>query len=130
MKKEIIERIVYSPFETVYTQLKENILAEGFLILHEIDTQSIVSKHGIIIKPLKQILFFHPNYIQKIVAEDYLAINEIPLKLGVMELDMNKISVSVPNPKERLCSYAIGDLGEELLKRLNQILEIDTNESK
>lgn len=46
MKKEIIERIVYSPFETVYTQLKENILAEGFLILHEIDTQSIVSKHG------------------------------------------------------------------------------------
>lgn len=30
MKKEIIERIVYSPFETVYTQLKENILAEGF----------------------------------------------------------------------------------------------------
>ena len=72
MKKEIIERIVYSPFETVYTQLKENILAEGFLILHEIDTQSIVSKHGIIIKPLKQILFFHPNYIQKIVAEVYV----------------------------------------------------------
>ncbi len=48
----------------LYKLTKENILAEGFLILHEIDTQSIVSKHGIIIKPLKQILFFHPNYIQ------------------------------------------------------------------
>ena len=71
MKKEIIERIVYSPFETVYTQLKENILAEGFLILHEIDTQSIVSKHGIIIKPLKQILFFHPKYLLICIMKYY-----------------------------------------------------------
>jgi uncharacterized protein (DUF302 family) len=130
MKNEITEKLVNKPFETVYIQLKENILAEGFLILHEIDTQSIVSKHGIIIKPLKQILFFHPNYIQKIVAEDYLAINEIPIKLVVMEIDENKISVSVPNPKERLSSYTTEGLGEELLKRLNQILDLETNEIK
>lgn len=124
MKSAIIERTYDSTFAKVYDTLRDNITANGFLLLHEIDTQKIVSKHGVIISPLRQLLFFHPKYIEVIVKHDALAINEIPIKLVVFEKKVNQISVSYPNPILKLKDYALDSkLSLELLYKVEAITD-------
>ncbi|WP_190810214.1 hypothetical protein [Flagellimonas sp. S3867] len=52
-------------FVEVYETLKERILQNGFLLLHEINTQQIVSRHGITIHPLRQFFFLNPDTLLK-----------------------------------------------------------------
>ena len=47
MKSAIIHKLIERPFNDVYEIILKNIIAHGFLVLHEINTQSIVGKHGI-----------------------------------------------------------------------------------
>ncbi|HDZ06209.1 hypothetical protein LCGC14_0292110 [marine sediment metagenome] len=125
MKSAIIHKLIERPFNDVYEIILKNIIAHGFLVLHEINTQSIVGKHGITIKPLKQILFFHPDYIKKITNQDILAINEIPIKIVISEEKNGVVNVSFPNPETNLRDYNLDlDIGNELLNRTLSILEI------
>ncbi|MDF4202831.1 DUF302 domain-containing protein [Maribacter sp. SA7] len=125
MKSAIISKSINAPFTEVYETIRNNVLSSGFLLLHEIDTQNIVSKHGVVIKPLKQLLFFHPDYIQKITAQDILAINEIPIKVVVAEEDNGSINVSFPNPVLNLSEYNIEhSIAKELLERTLKIIDI------
>ncbi len=123
MKSAIIERTFDLPFEEVYNSIRNNIVANGFLLLHEINTQEIVAKHGMKIRPLGQLLFFHPKYIEKIINEDELAINEIPIKVVVIEKDDGIISVSFPNPVVNFSDYNLdSQTASELLERIGTIL--------
>ena len=85
MKSGIIVKEFDMPFNAVCHAITQNIKSAGFLLLHQINTQDIVSKHGIAIRPLKQFLFFHPTYIDQIIKQDPLAINEIPVKVVVYD---------------------------------------------
>ncbi|MEZ5047175.1 MAG: DUF302 domain-containing protein [Chitinophagaceae bacterium] len=125
MKLAIIQKTYSLPFYEVYQKLKENIITEGFLLLHEIDTQKIVASHSIEISKLKQILFFHPRYIQQIVTQDDLAINEIPIKIVLYEMPDKQIRISCPNPILRLHNYVLDkNIAEELLKIINKVITI------
>ena len=125
MKSAIIEKSIQQPFNEVYATLRKNITSSGFLLLHEINTQSIVSKYGISIKPLKQLLFFHPDYIEKITRQDILAINEIPIKIVIAEMDNGSVSVSFPNPENNLSDYNLDSgIGKDLLNRTLKILDM------
>ncbi|WP_074409155.1 MULTISPECIES: DUF302 domain-containing protein [Aquimarina] len=125
MKSSILETTFKLPFEAVYNAIKKNILSNGFLLLHEINTQEIVAKHDLKIRPLKQLLFFHPRYIETILNEDALAINEIPIKIVVYEKENGNISVSFPNPKINLGDYNCDEeMASELLEKTNTILDI------
>lgn len=111
------------PFGQVYGTLKQRITEHGFLLLHEIDTQAIVAKHGITIPPLRQLLFFEPKYIAQIMANDPLAINDIPLKLVLQEVDTHTTQLSFKNPVDSLQDYGLNpELAEELLERVQGIL--------
>ena len=93
------------------------------LELHEIDTQAIVAKHGVCIAPLRQLLFFHPKYIAEIMANDPLAINDIPLKLVLHQLDETTTQLSFKNPVDSLQDYGLKpEMAAELLKRVQGIL--------
>jgi len=125
MKSAIIEKNFKVPFEELYSSIRENVVSNGFLVLHEINTQKIVSEFGIKIRPLKQILFFHPKYIEKITNQDILAINEIPIKLVVIEKENGIVNVSFPNPLLSLSDYNLDkEIASELLQRVTSILEI------
>jgi len=124
MKSAIIEKQYQLSFNEVYQKLRDAIVSSEFLLLHEIDTQSIVSKHNVVIKPLRQLLFFHPKYIKIIVENDALAINEIPIKLVIREIDNSKVSVSCPNPTINLSDYNLDKkMAEELLQNINRIFD-------
>lgn len=125
MKSAIIEKEFKIPFDELYNTIRDNIVSNGFLVLHEIDTQKIVSTFEIKIRSLKQILFFHPKYIEKITAQDILAINEIPIKLVIAEKENGVVSVSFPNPTLNLSDYNLDQkIASELLERVTRILEI------
>jgi len=124
MKSAIIEKEFNIPFDELYDAIRANIVSNGFLVLHEIDTQQIVANFEIKIKPLKQILFFHPKYIKKITSQDILAINEIPIKLVITEKENGIVNVSFPNPILNLSDYNLDkEIALELLKRVTTILE-------
>jgi len=123
MKAHIVHQTLPLPFGQVYKTLKQRITEQGFLLLHEIDTQAIVAKHGVSIAPLRQLLFFHPKYIAEIMANDPLAINDIPLKLVLQEIDAHTTQLSFKNPVGSLQDYGLDpELAEELLVRVQGIL--------
>lgn len=111
------------PFGQVYNILKQRITDHGFLLLHEIDTQAIVAQHGITIPPLRQLLFFEPQYIVQIMAGDPLAINDIPLKLVLQEVDAHTTQLSFKNPVGSLQDYGLDPvMAVELLERVKGIV--------
>ena len=123
MKAHVEHQTLPLPFGQVYGTLKQRITEHGFLLLHEIDTQGIVAKHGITIPPLRQLLFFEPKYIAQIMAGDPLAINDIPLKLVLQELDAHTTQLSFKNPVGSLRDYGLKpEMAEELLERVQGIV--------
>ena len=123
MKAHVIHQTLPLPFGQLFGALKKRIVDHGFLLLHEIDTQAIVEKHGVRIPPLRQLLFFHPKYIAEIMANDPLAINDIPLKLVLHQLDAQTTQLSFKNPVDSLRDYGLKpDMAEELLGRVLVIL--------
>ena len=123
MKAHIIHQTLPLPFGQLYGALKKRIVDHGFLLLHEIDTQAIVAKQGVTIPPLRQLLFFHPKYIAEIMANDPLAINDIPLKLVLHQLDAQTTQLSLKNPVDSLRDYGLKpEMAEELLERVQGIL--------
>ena len=123
MKAHVEHKLLPLPFGQVYNTLRQRITDHGFLLLHEIDTQAIVAKQGITIPPLRQLLFFEPQYIAQIMAGDPLAINDIPLKLVLQEVDAHTTQLSFKNPVGSLQDYGLDpELAEELLVRVQGIL--------
>ena len=124
MKAHVEHQTLPLPFGQVYGTLKQRITEHGFLLLHEIDTQGIVAKHGITIPPLRQLLFFEPKYIAQIMANDPLAINDIPLKLVLQEIDAQTTQLSFKNPVGSLQDYGLdAAMAEELLERVRGIVQ-------
>ena len=123
MKAHVEHKLLPLPFGQVYNTLRQRITDHGFLLLHEIDTQAIVAKQGITIPPLRQLLFFEPQYIAQIMAGDPLAINDIPLKLVLQEVDAHTTQLSFKNPVHSLQDYGLKpEMAAELLKRVQGIL--------
>ena len=127
MKSAIIEKIFEKPFEQVLTAIRGNIASNGLLLLHEINTQEVLAKHGIEIKPLRQVLFFHPRYMSEILGGDPLAVNEAPMKIVIREIDTIQTSVSFPNPVISFSDYNCDKImAIELLEKINSIIKFTT----
>ncbi|MGW1424506.1 DUF302 domain-containing protein [Bradyrhizobium manausense] len=61
-------------------------LAERDLwIIHEIDPQMLLARSGYRIERTRQILFFHPRYMVRLLGADPSALLEAPLKIVVLE---------------------------------------------
>ncbi len=124
MKSAIIETIINKPFEQVLTAIRNNIVSNGFLLLHEINTQEILANHGIKINQLRQLLYFHPSYMTDVLKSDPLAVNEVPLKIVIREIENCKISISFPNPTINFSDYDCDkEIGLELLGKIKSILK-------
>jgi len=101
-------------FEQTLDHLRQGIQAQGFLLLHEIDTQKIVKAHGVEIAGLKQLLFFHPRYIKAIMAANSAGVVEAPLKFVVMETPPS-VTVRYTKPSHLFGRYtALEEIGEIL----------------
>lgn len=123
MKSSIIEVAVYKSFEETINTLKSNIVTNGFLVLHEINTTEILSKHGIKIAELRQLLFFHPDFMNDVLKIDHLLVNEVPLKFVIRSIDLNETCISISNPLETMSDYSGAEtLAAKLLEKIMLIL--------
>ena len=113
-------------FPDVLARLRKSIEAADMWILHEIDPQALLAKDGYRIGPARQILFFHPRLMARLLATDSAAVLEAPLKFAVLELADGTVMVSWNNPTGALARYqnaALTALGEELSRVCQAIAE-------
>lgn len=111
-------RTVQAPFETVVDSLKRAIEQENLWVLHEIDPQALLKRGGFEIKAARQILFFHPRYMARLLAAQPAAALEAPLKFAVLT-DASDVVVRWYDPVAAFSRY-----GHPELSRLADELSI------
>lgn len=104
--------------------LRSAIERHGFWILHEIDPQAVVGRGGYEIPPVRQILFFHPRQMARILAADPAPLLEAPLKFAILELPDRGVEVRWIDPAAAFARYGhpvLADLGRELAEIVEKI---------
>jgi uncharacterized protein (DUF302 family) len=79
--------------------------AEGLWNLQEIDPQALLSHGGYEIRAARQLLFFHPRFVDRLLAADPAALLEAPLKFVVLELPDGTVTVRWADPMAGFARY-------------------------
>jgi uncharacterized protein (DUF302 family) len=98
-------------------RLKQCIEAEDLWVLHEVDPQMLLKRGGYAIAPVRQILFFHPRLMVRILAADRAALLEAPLKFAILGLAEGQSELRWIDPRpsfERYQSPQLTALGRDL----------------
>lgn len=101
----------------VVARLRAAIGAADLWVLHEIDPQALLKRGGYRIGEARQVLFFHPRYVARLLAADPAALIEAPLKFAVLALPDGQTSVRWNDPVTTFGRYgkpALAELGREL----------------
>lgn len=85
-------------FDETVGALKDAIQTAGFLLIHEINTQQILGRHGILINGFKQLLYFNPVYMKQLLDLHPEAAIQAPLKFLVREEQNGVVKVSCFKP--------------------------------
>ncbi len=105
------------PVPDAIARLREAIEAADLWVLQEIDPQALLERGGYAIRPARQILFFHPRLMARLLAADPAALIEAPLKFAVIELPDGTVTVRWNDPDAGFARYgnrALSALGREL----------------
>jgi uncharacterized protein (DUF302 family) len=103
------------PFEETIGRLKRAIANADLWLIHEIDPQMLLRKAGHEIHATRQLLFFHPRFMVRLLRGDPSALIEAPLKLVVMEMPTGSVTVRSTDPTAAFARYAgLEELGREL----------------
>jgi uncharacterized protein (DUF302 family) len=105
------------PLDEAVVRLRSAIQGAGLWVLHEIDPQALLLRGGFAINPARQILFFHPRFMVRILAADPTALLEAPLKYAAMASDDGSTIVRWFDPVVAFARYGnpeLKTLGEEL----------------
>jgi uncharacterized protein (DUF302 family) len=102
-------------FETTMSKLKDAIAASDLWLIHEIDPRMLLERAGFAIQPVRQLLFFHPRYMEKLLQADARAVPEVPIKIVVMADSAGHVVVRGTDLRFSFSRYANARLlGEEL----------------
>ncbi|WP_306600456.1 DUF302 domain-containing protein [Geothrix sp. 21YS21S-2] len=103
------------PFHETLQGLKEAIAAEDLLLIHEIDPQVIMARGGFVTWPIRQLLFFHPRFMVRLLEGDPSALVEVPLKVVILEMPDGRVFVRRPDTQNAFRRYLnLRQLGAEL----------------
>ena len=80
-------------FERVIALLRQGIDDAGLWVLHEIDPQAVLKRGGHVIGASRQILFFHPDLMIRLLEADPSALLEAPLKFAVLDGPDGTVSI-------------------------------------
>lgn len=105
------ERLIASPLADVVARLRSAIEAAGLWVLHEIDPQALLRKGGYAIPGARQILFFHPRLMVRLLEADSAAILEVPLKYALLE-EAGAVRLRWLDPKAAFAKYRNEELTE------------------
>lgn len=91
-------------FNDTVDMLKGAIEQQNLMVIHEVDGQKMLQMAGKKVDGMKQLLYFHPAYMARVLEANEMAGIAIPLKIVVME-KMGKVMVRYFLPSETLKPY-------------------------
>jgi len=86
-------------------------------VLNEINPQMLLARGGYEIEPARQILFFHPDLMARVLAADPSALLEVPLKFAVIGLPEGGVTIRWQDVAHVFARYGnprLAMLGREL----------------
>lgn len=102
-------------FETTLERLRQAIADNDLWVIHEINPQLLLERGGFAIHSARQLFYFHPRYVARILAIDPAALVDIPLKFVVMQMPDGTVSVRSHAVESLLGRYAnLSALTDEL----------------
>ena len=110
----------------VVPSLKASIEQAGLWVLHEIDPQMLSRRGGYSIGPARQILFFHPRFVVRMLQADPASLLEAPLKLAVIEQPDGSSDLRWQDPAvafERYGNPILATIGRELGAVCDQVVQ-------
>lgn len=101
-------------FDDTVGILKSAIEAENLMVIKEINAQKMLRMVGVQTKGMKQVLFFHPRFMKRIMEINKSATIEPPLKIAVMEMPNGKTMVRYVKPSYIFDRYeGLQEIGQE-----------------
>ena len=92
-------------FETTLATLKHAIESENLMVVHEVDAQQMLRMVSVRVGGMRQILFFHPRYMKRILEGNRNGGIEPPLKVLVMETPDGRVMVRYHDPVHQFAPY-------------------------
>jgi uncharacterized protein (DUF302 family) len=120
-------------FPDVLADLKSAIEGAGLWLLHEIDPQALLRRDGLEIAAGRQILFFHPRLMKRILEADASAVLEAPLKIAILELGGGEMEARFIDPATSLARHgipALEELGRQMRATCVSILSVVSREGE
>jgi uncharacterized peroxidase-related enzyme len=109
------------PYEETIRRLKEELVHETLWLIHEIDTQAILRSAGLEVRGIRQLLFFHPRFMQDLLERDRDSILHVPLKLFVTE-EAGHVRVASVDPQVLFGSDALRGFARGLRETVARLL--------
>ena len=117
----------YTLGETVNI-LKGAIEEQNLMVIHVVDGQKMLRMAGKNIKGMKQIFYFHPKFMRRVIEANKEAAIQIPLKFIVMEKPNGNVIVRYFKPSKVLNDYSgVEAISNELDSLVNIIINEITN---
>jgi uncharacterized protein (DUF302 family) len=120
-------RVTTLALSTLVAHLRDAIEAANLWVLHEIDPQALLKRGGYRIAAARQVLFFHPRYVARLLGADPSALLEVPLKFVMLELPDGTVALRWSDPAALFARYrssALENLGRELSDLCDQIVDV------
>src|ERR1700760_642979 len=120
-------RICPTPLGDVVWRLREAIEAADLWILHEIDPQLLLRRGGYEIGAARQILFFHPRYVVRMLEADPTSLPEAPLKFVLLAQPDGATALRWLDPAASFARYGnpvLTALGKELAELCEKLAAI------
>ena len=109
-------------FEVTLQRLREAVAAADLWVVHEIDPQALLKRGGFAIAQLRQVLWFHPRLMARLLLNDPGAVPEAPLKF-VVSAEPTGVRVRAFNPIVVFSPYRdFEPLAKELFELTNSML--------
>ena len=109
-------------FEETLQRLRQAINDADLWVIHEIDPQALLRRGGFAVTSLRQLLWFHPRFMARLLHADPGAVPEVPLKL-VVSAESNGVAVRALNPVLVFSPYTeLAAMADELLDVTHRML--------
>ena len=117
-------------FDKTIEKLKDAIAVRDLWLIVEIDPQMFLERAGLAIQPTRQLLFFHPRYMERLLRADTRALQEVPVKVVIMADAAGHVVMRGPDMRVAFARYSgARSLGQELSILCKEIIATVTSPS-
>ncbi|HEX9728060.1 MAG TPA: DUF302 domain-containing protein [Gemmatimonadales bacterium] len=110
-------------FDATLAALKQAIEGENLMVVNEVNPQQMLRMVGVRTGGMRQVFFFHPRYMKRIIETNRNGGMEPPLKILVMEMPNGQVMVRYHDPVHQFAPYGgLSEIATELRGAVEKIV--------